>query len=429
MIMFPYFVLTSISRRLSQKRDEPAGFRSFNGSPRGLVSNYSTLEPSLPDRHRDLVRQDEDLRGITDKNEWDEIWKYAKIKEQEEQAIAKHKKLAQKLQFNSDLRQQIMENRQKKLAETRLKAKDLEDACRRDPSEDTKKLLKKAKQIDLRVYNDSAQIQKDTSERELFRQRRLYEQSLLEQTQKALEAEKAKSYLAKLTKQQENKKRIEETELARKQRLKLKRDEKLQDLKYSEQFIEMLDRQEQLKAARLDEIKRKVDNQPAVLPSRREMNIYGLSVQEEDRQMFTRMKNDEARDKAQVFATRVEKLEQQKALREYLDKQIMEKQGRKDIEKFKNDYFYQQISKDKSDFDSSETSKKHEKKLMEKRNFDSITEQINAKKSKSPAEVIDKFGIGGMNKEEFLMNKSILLDISRKKMELLGDAPSSQPPV
>ena len=66
---------------------------------------------------------------------------------------------------------------------------------------------------------------------------------------------------------------------------------------------------------------------------------------------------------------------------------------------------------------------------MEKQNFNSITNQINEKKSKSPDEYINKFGVGAMNKEEFLMNKSILLDISKKKMELLGSSsPQSKTP-
>ena len=67
---------------------------------------------------------------------------------------------------------------------------------------------------------------------------------------------------------------------------------------------------------------------------------------------------------------------------------------------------------------------------MEKNNFESITEQINQKKSKSPDNNYNKFGFGAMNREEFLMNKNILLDISRKKMELLGSStPQSKTPI
>jgi hypothetical protein len=54
-------------------------------------------------------------------------------------------------------------------------------------------------------------------------------------------------------------------------------------------------------------------------------------------------------------------------------------------------------------------------------NFDLISSQIQQKQAVSPELKIDKFGIGGMNKEEFLMNKGILCDISRKKMELMGN--------
>lgn len=62
-------------------------------------------------------------------------------------------------------------------------------------------------------------------------------------------------------------------------------------------------------------------------------------------------------------------------------------------------------------------------KEKERNNLDLIAEQIIQKKTKSPDNSYNKFGFGAMNREEFLINKSILLDISRKKMELLG--PSS----
>ena len=55
---------------------------------------------------------------------------------------------------------------------------------------------------------------------------------------------------------------------------------------------------------------------------------------------------------------------------------------------------------------------------MARQNFELITDQINEKKTKNPDEVINKFGTWGMNKDEFLMNKSILLDISKKKLEI-----------
>lgn len=41
-------------------------------------------------------------------------------------------------------------------------------------------------------------------------------------------------------------------------------------------------------------------------------------------------------------------------------------------------------------------------------NFDLIANQIQQKQAVSPELKIDKFGIGGMNREEFLMNKGIL---------------------
>ena len=106
-----------------------SGFNSINASPRDLnpQNNFSTLEPTLYTRRKDLLKDEDDLGGITENNEWDEIWKYAKIKEQEEANIIKNKKIAQKVKFNNDLKQQIIENQKRRSREIEeLKKKDKE---------------------------------------------------------------------------------------------------------------------------------------------------------------------------------------------------------------------------------------------------------------------------------------------------------------
>jgi hypothetical protein len=78
-------------------------------------------------RHKNLLNDDEDLSGLTAQNEWDEIWKFAKIKEQEENAMKRHNKLAQKIKFNSDLRAQIIENqKRKRMKEEEEKQQDIQ---------------------------------------------------------------------------------------------------------------------------------------------------------------------------------------------------------------------------------------------------------------------------------------------------------------
>lgn len=76
-----------------------------------------------------------------------------------------------------------------------------------------------------------------------------------------------------------------------------------------------------------------------------------------------------------------------------MNQQLKEKQEKKDIEKFKNSYYHEQIEKDKQEFAETQKSLKEKKRQMEKVNFDSITEQISQKKAKSPEMIINKFGI------------------------------------
>lgn len=187
-----------------------------------------------------------------------------------------------------------------------------------------------------------------------------------------------------------------------------------------EEYSKIFDKLENDKKERFLKVKRAYDNQPKSIPREREKNIYGLSVMEEETHMYNRMQKEAVEDKNSQYLKRIEKQKKQQELREYLSKQIKDKESNVDIEKYKNSFYNTQIQKDKQDYEETIRYQKSEKQKMEQTNFDSITHQIQQKHAKSPELVIDKFGVGGMNKEEFLMNKSILNDISKKKMELMN---------
>lgn len=72
-----------------------------------------------------------------------------------------------------------------------------------------------------------------------------------------------------------------------------------------------------------------------------------MSVNEEDKQLYNKMKEEEERDKAKQYLDKIDKLNKQKALREYLNQQLKEKQEIKDMEKVKNSYFHSQVINDK----------------------------------------------------------------------------------
>lgn len=291
------------------------GFNSINQSPRALspMHNHSTLEPSVYQRHRDLIRGEDHLSGITASNEWDEIWKFAKIKEQEENAIKKHKKLAQKIQFNNDLRAQIMDNekrKRKEIEERKQKEKEMVEALERKlRTEDTKKMMSKMLALDSKTYNDNILSQKNKNKKELFEQRRSYEKSLLERGAKELETERKQSLLKKIELRKENGRLIEQSQMAKIERQKLKREEKMQDKKYSDEYSKLFERQEEAKAKIRGHIRSVMDNQPTSLPTEREKNILGLSVQEEERQMVRKMKAEEAQAKATQYLNKVSKLQ------------------------------------------------------------------------------------------------------------------------
>ena len=126
-------------------------YKSINPSPRqkSPMRKNLTVEPSLKGRHHSLLRDEETLSGISAQNEWDEIWKFAKIREQEDIALKKNTKLAQKVKFHKEIRAQIMDNQKRrlKLAETE-KQKEIEmmnSLLQQHRKEDNKKFLNKMK--------------------------------------------------------------------------------------------------------------------------------------------------------------------------------------------------------------------------------------------------------------------------------------------
>lgn len=169
-----------------------------------------------------------------------------------------------------------------------------------------------------------------------------------------------------------------------------------------------MEKQEKEKRDKFQEIKSRLENQPKFLPREREKNIYGLSRQEEEAHMLNKMKKEQSMDVANKYLSKVDKLQRQKELREYLNQQLDEKHKREELDHVKERYFDTQVLEDDKKYQQSEQQKQREKKQQERKVMQAIEQQISAKKAKSPAETMDKFGICGMNKEEFLMNKHIL---------------------
>jgi hypothetical protein len=148
---------------------------------------------------------------------------------------------------------------------------------------------------------------------------------------------------------------LQQSERIRETKRKIKQQQRIQDKIYSEEYLKMLEKQEEVKMKKVNEIKSIIDHQPTSLPSERVKNIYGHSVQEEELHMLNKMKEQEAQDKANKYLSRMQKLEKQTELRNYLDQQLKEKQERKSIEKIKNSYYHSLVEQDKKQF--SETQK------------------------------------------------------------------------
>jgi len=383
----------------TNKRSHPKNrYKSINCSPRKLspLRKNSTVEPSMHGRHHSLLREEETLSGITAQNEWDEIWKFAKIKEQEDIALKKHAKLAQKVKFNREIREQIMDNKKRKQQEAETeRQKEIEmmnEIQQKLKQEDNAKYLNKIKANDSRSYNDKMQMQKDNTKRVMEEQKKKYEQSLLKKAKQEIEDERNNKLTHKLAKHQAGIDLFQQTEANKMHKAYMTQQQKLQDQKYSEEYSKLLDKQENVKKNLYADIKQRSLNQISELPTSRQKNIYGLSEKQEELQILNKMKDEEEQEKSKHYLSKMEKLQRQKELRNYLDQQLMEKQDKKDIEKFKNSYYHEQVEREKKQFFETQQNMKTKKRLLERTNLNSIADQIHEHQVRSPDTVINKFG-------------------------------------
>ena len=196
--------------------------------------------------------------------------------------------------------------------------------------EDNKKMFNKQKQADSKKYNDNVLKLKDQSKRVLYEQKRNFERSLLEKAKEDLEIENREKQVRRMKMKEQNDALMKENERMKSERKKLKAEEIIREQEYSKEYVKMLEKQE------LDNKNRKVVlGTLTTLPANKQNNIYGLTVAQEDTQMLKRMKKEEAQDKATQIQKKMDKLQQQKELRDYLNFQLKEKQDRQSMEKAK----------------------------------------------------------------------------------------------
>ena len=196
--------------------------------------------------------------------------------------------------------------------------------------EDNKKMFNKQKQADSKKYNDNVLKLKDQSKRVLYEQKRNFERSLLEKAKEDLEIENREKQVRRMKMKEQNDALMKENERMKSERKKLKAEEIIREQEYSKEYVKMLEKQE------LDNKNRKVVlGTLTTLPANKQNNIYGLTVAQEDTQMLKRMKQEEAQDKAKKIQKKMDKLQQQKELRDYLNFQLKEKQDRQSMEKAK----------------------------------------------------------------------------------------------
>lgn len=97
---------------------------------------------------------------------------------------------------------------------------------------------------------------------------------------------------------------------------------------------------------------------------------------------------------------------------------MRDKAKTKEIEIQNNKWFALQQLDDVTTYKSNEKTKQEQQRKKEIELKDFLESQIQHKRNISQREVIGKYGSRGMNQEEYLINRKLLLDINKKKIEI-----------
>ena len=121
--------------------------------------------------------------------------------------------------------------------------------------------------------------------------------------QKDFEHERAQKEIKRIKLIKQNEQIIKENERIKSERKLLKKEENIRDQQSLQHYVDMLEKQY------IDNKNRKkVHSTLEVLPETRQMNIYGLTMAQEDAQMLKKMKQDEADDTAKQLKKQQDKM-------------------------------------------------------------------------------------------------------------------------
>ena len=356
-------------------------------------------EEKKKNKKRNFIRIDFSDVG----DEWQALAKYNKKMYEQHIKEEREKDAEVKKRTKEDLDNQIKQ-KLKMIYEEKLKEKERDKIFQ----EHLKKIdqIEKEKQEALKQQimrekkNRDAQIRDEYVRKRIDQlKQRKFENNLIKNIQEEIEKEKQAAIQKKIKENEALKKVIRENEINKEKQRELLQKEKEEDIRAYEEMEKNEMKQDMERKRYFDNIRRfanKYDEDEV----NKLLNKMKQEQKEEDEKVYKLMLEKNKREEEQELRARMKRNQEKQAIKRFLDMQIEEKKKEAELQKAINDEQARIWNADCKKYNEDEKRIDKIIKDMNKRNLDSIMEQIQKRKEQKKAQA--------MSRVEYAMNRDAL---------------------
>ena len=356
-------------------------------------------EEKKKNKKRNFIRIDFSDVG----DEWQALAKYNKKMYEQHIKEEREKDAEVKKRTKEDLDNQIKQ-KLKMIYEEKLKEKEgdkiFQEHLKKIDQIEKEKQEALKQQIMREKKNRDAQIRDEYVRRRIDQlKQRKFENNLIKNIQEEIEKEKQAAIQKKIKENEALKKVIRENEINKEKQRELLQKEKEEDIRAYEEMEKNEMKQDMERKRYFDNIRRfanKYDEDEV----NKLLNKMKQEQKEEDEKVYKLMLEKNKREEEQELRARMKRNQEKQAIKRFLDMQIEEKKKEAELQKAINDEQARIWNADCKKYNEDEKRIDKIIKDMNKRNLDSIMEQIQKRKEQKKAQA--------MSRVEYAMNRDAL---------------------
>ena len=356
-------------------------------------------EEKKKNKKRNFIRIDFSDVG----DEWQALAKYNKKMYEQHIKEEREKDAEVKKRTKEDLDNQIKQ-KLKMIYEEKLKEKEgdkiFQEHLKKIDQIEKEKQEALKQQIMREKKNRDAQIRDEYVRKRIDQlKQRKFENNLIKNIQEEIEKEKQAAIQKKIKENEALKKVIKENEINKEKQRELLQKEKEEDIRAYEEMEKNEMKQDMERKRYFDNIRRfanKYDEDEV----NKLLNKMKQEQKEEDEKVYKLMLEKNKREEEQELRVRIKRNQEKQAIKRFLDMQIEEKKKEAELQKAINDEQARIWNADCKKYNEDEKRIDKIIKDMNKRNLDSIMEQIQKRKEQKKAQA--------MSRVEYAMNRDAL---------------------